>query len=220
MDQETLDKIKTIKWWHRIDLGDGVTTPGTTDSEEKLKRLHLPEDLTGKSVLDVGAWDGWWSFLCERRGASAVTAVDTWCFDTGRRGFDLATRVLNSKVVGIKLDVHDLDPDLIGKYDFVLCLGALHHFQNPLLALQKLHSVCKGKLILETHLDWIFKEEPICSFYDKNKPYGDPTCLWGPNPPCVESWLKFAGFNDAHMVSIKYKPANWSGDRGVFHALA
>lgn len=221
MDQNSKleDEIKSIKWWHRIDLGGGVFTPGTTDSEEKLSRLHLPEDLTGKSVLDVGAWDGWWSFLCERRGAATVVAVDTWGFDTGRRGFDLAARVLKSKVVGVKLDVHELDPDIIGKYDIVLCLGALHHFQNPILALQKLHSVCKGKLILETHLDCP-GSEPLCGFYDKEKPYNDPTCLWGPNAPCVNAWLRFVGFNDPRLVNWKPAPASWSGDRGVFHALA
>lgn len=214
------DEIKSIKWWHRIDLGDGVFTPGTTDSEEKLSRLHLPEDLTGMSVLDVGAWDGWWSYLCERRGAYPVIAADTWGFDTGRQGFDLAGKVLKSKVIGVKCDVHELDPKVFGKFDLVLCLGALHHFQNPILALQKLHSVCNGKLILETHLDFTEVDSPVSVFYQNPKPYGDPTCLWGPNAPCVESWMHYAGFHDAHMVNFKVKPASWSGDRGVFHASA
>jgi tRNA (mo5U34)-methyltransferase len=33
-------------------------------------------DLTGKRVLDVGAWDGFWTFECLKRGAREVVAID------------------------------------------------------------------------------------------------------------------------------------------------
>lgn len=66
------------RWWHSIDLGHGVVTPGTKPIETmraEIDALGLPEDLSGKSVLDIGAWDGAFSFECERRGAQ-VTALD------------------------------------------------------------------------------------------------------------------------------------------------
>jgi len=35
----------------------------------RLSHFGLPSDLRGKRVLDIGAWDGWFSFECERRGS-------------------------------------------------------------------------------------------------------------------------------------------------------
>jgi tRNA (mo5U34)-methyltransferase len=72
-------------WWHSIDLGSGVTTPGLKSPEQladETASLALP-DLSGASVLDIGAWDGYFSFLAEERGASRVVACDrfAWALD-------------------------------------------------------------------------------------------------------------------------------------------
>jgi tRNA (mo5U34)-methyltransferase len=47
-------------WYHRIELPGGVTTPGWAPLSADAYRL--PSDLAGKRVLDIGAWDGFWSF--------------------------------------------------------------------------------------------------------------------------------------------------------------
>ncbi|MCU1460938.1 MAG: hypothetical protein JWO37_1013 [Acidimicrobiales bacterium] len=65
---------ESIKWYHQIDLGQGVVTDGY-DTRRRLQELKLP-DLHGKSVLDIGAWDGAYSFAAERLGASRVLATD------------------------------------------------------------------------------------------------------------------------------------------------
>lgn len=75
-------------WWHSIDLGKGVVTPGAKTPAviaRELKSLRLP-DLKGKSVLDIGAYDGFYSFAAERLGASRVTALDrfVWALDLPR----------------------------------------------------------------------------------------------------------------------------------------
>lgn len=72
-------------WWHSIRLADGVVTPGTKTLamlEQEVAAMHLP-DLRGKSVLDIGAWDGYFSFMAEARGAARVLALDhyVWCMD-------------------------------------------------------------------------------------------------------------------------------------------
>jgi tRNA (mo5U34)-methyltransferase len=76
-------------WWHSIDVGGGVVTPGGKSPEllaSELERLQLP-DLTGHSVLDIGAWDGYFSFAAERLGARRVVALDhyVWSLDLGRQ---------------------------------------------------------------------------------------------------------------------------------------
>lgn len=74
-------------WWHSIDLGQGVVTPGFKRPEvleDELAKLQLPV-LNGKTVLDIGAWDGFFSFEAERRGAQRVVALDhySWMLDLG-----------------------------------------------------------------------------------------------------------------------------------------
>ena len=76
-----MDEINKINWWHRIDLGNGITTPGRDDSPTKLVQVNLPQSLQGLSVLDIGAWDGFFSFECERRGAKRVVALDKAVWD-------------------------------------------------------------------------------------------------------------------------------------------
>lgn len=73
------------RWFHSIDLGSGVITPGETPPEAHARMLdvmHWP-DLRGKSVLDIGAYDGFYAFEAERRGAARVVALDhyMWSFD-------------------------------------------------------------------------------------------------------------------------------------------
>ena len=129
------DELATIPWFHRIDLGGGVITPGSDDTATKLAQIRLPEDLTGKSVLDVGAWDGYFSFEAERRGASRVVALDggVWTVpQIGRRGFDYARRALGSKVEAVQMEVLEMGPERPGVFDLVLFLGVLYHLPNPL----------------------------------------------------------------------------------------
>jgi tRNA (mo5U34)-methyltransferase len=81
--QAAVDGVKY--WFHSIDFGDGVVSPGTKSQEQlrgELDGLQLP-DLSGKTVLDIGAWDGFFSFEAERRGARRVVALDyfVWSLD-------------------------------------------------------------------------------------------------------------------------------------------
>ena len=76
-------------WWHSIDLGDGVTSDGRKTAEQldgEWRALELP-DLRGKSVLDIGAWDGYFSFRAEEEGATRVVALDhyMWSMDIPRQ---------------------------------------------------------------------------------------------------------------------------------------
>ena len=72
MDPTELRKaVNAIRWAHRIDLGHGIVTPGDWNTPEVLSTLQLPADLSGQTVLDVGCWDGFYSFAAEQRGAAA-----------------------------------------------------------------------------------------------------------------------------------------------------
>jgi tRNA (mo5U34)-methyltransferase len=180
MDPES--QVRAVpRWWHSIEVAPGVTTPGIKTPrilKQELARLQLPS-LTGKTVLDIGAWDGFYSFHAERAGARTVSALDhfSWQADLagylnspdydesidvsttrfwrpeelpGKVGFDTAHRLLGSRVQTIVGDFMTMDLDLVGKHDIVLYLGILYHMDNPLGALRRLRQVTGDVAIIET----------------------------------------------------------------------
>lgn len=83
--QELQAQTDELVWFHTIDLGNGVVTKGLG------AHWYSPDvfpTFTGRSVLDIGAWDGYYSFLAEQNGASRVVAMDhyAWGVDMGMRG--------------------------------------------------------------------------------------------------------------------------------------
>ena len=198
-------EIGRIKWWHTIDLGNGIVTPGHADNLATLGRIGLPERLDGKTVLDIGAWDGFYSFEAERRGAARVLATDAFSWGGGgwgtKAGFELARKALGSKVEDLSIDVLDLSPDRIGTFDLVLFLGVLYHMRHPLLALERVSSVTKDQLILETHVDLLWNRRPAIAFYADDELHRDSTNWCGPNPAAVTAMLRSVGFRKVERIS-------------------
>jgi tRNA (mo5U34)-methyltransferase len=200
------EEIMAIHWVHRISLLDGTVTPGDWDTGRAMSRLRLPEDLSGKTVLDVGAWDGLYSFEAERRGARRVLATDHFCWSgTGwgsRAGFDLAHRLLSSRLEARDIDIPDLSPESVGTFDVVLFLGVLYHLKEPLAALERVASVTDGMLILETLVDLTFMRQPALTLHrGRSQPFAlyrhwrrDPTTWFAPNEAAVVAMLEQVGF--------------------------
>jgi len=165
----------------------------------------MPRDLSGKAVLDIGAWDGFFSFAAERRNAARVVAADSFAWDgqnwSSKASFELARNVLGSRVEDCDVDVMDLRPDTTGTYDLVLLLGVLYHLRHPLLALERVASVTRDQLILETHVDLSFLRRPAMAFYPGYDLYLDETNWWGPNPEAVCAMLLAVGFRTTRVVS-------------------
>ena len=164
-------RIDAITWCHPLNLGGIQTRPQwhvRRRFERRLKFLQIPPDLTGKTVLDIGAWDGFFSFECERRGAKRVLAIDTFAWDTyGKDGFLLAHEMLNSKVEHQRCAAEDIDAATLGTFDVVLFLGVFYHLRSPISVLERLRGVTAGTLICETHaLVPAFHEKyPLVSFF-------------------------------------------------------
>ena len=223
----TDDEMRSIPWFHRIDLGGGVVTPGVDDTPTKLAQIRLPDDLSGRTVLDIGAWDGFFSFEAERRGAGRVVALDggVWNVpDIGQRGFRYAHRALGSSVEDVSFDVLDLAPERVGTFDLVLFLGVLYHMPHPLLGLLRVASVASDQLILETHVDLLHLDQPAIAYYPEDECAADFTNWCGPNRAAVEAMLHTAGFRRIQAfpaTPVRYtvrgsKPQNFG--RMVFHA--
>lgn len=82
LERERLQEFAAApRWYHSVDLGNGIITNGTYDHRPHLDRYGLPADLRGLSVLDVGTADGYFAFESEKRGAREVVALDRNRFD-------------------------------------------------------------------------------------------------------------------------------------------
>ena len=215
-DAELREAIRQYDWYHSIELRPGIVTPGRAAERNVLPYLGIPDDLSGVSVLDIGCWDGFFSFECERRGAKRVVAADIW--ETfGRDAFDFARAELGSSVEPAQASVYDL-PDLLDqRFDLVLFLGVLYHLKHPLLAIEKISEITTpgGLAIVETAVDVAsLMDRPLMAFYPGDELNGDPTNWWTPNVPALASMLDVCGFRD--MVS---RVQLYGGNRSVFHAV-
>lgn len=215
-------RAEAIRWYHTINLGGGVVTRGVDDSPVRLARVQLPESLHRKTVLDIGAWDGFFSFECERRGAARVVAADHFSWHgTGwgtKAGFTLAREALGSRVEDIDIDVMDLAPERVGTFDVVLFLGVLYHLRHPFLALERVASVTRDYLIVETVVDLVGFRRPAMAFYPGRELNNDPTNWWGPNIPAVVGMLESLGFR---KVTIPTSPpgALYRAARAFYHRV-
>jgi tRNA (mo5U34)-methyltransferase len=177
-----------MQWWHRF---------------EQLLALNLP-DLTGKTVLDVGAGDGYFSFAAERFGASRVLAIDdgNWGTTGGKRSFERLRKALASHVEDLEVDVLDISPETVGRFDVVLFLGMLFPMRHPLLALERVASVSRELLVVETLVDMTFLHSPAAAFYPSEK-RTEKRSRRGPNRAAVLGMLEAVGF--ARVVPFPLK---------------
>lgn len=151
-------------WFHTFALnrGEGIYTPGVA-RDHRYRIPPLPGDFEGASVLDVGAFDGFYSFLAEARGAKRVVAVDNeqyrawvkarWDVDLrGGEGFWAIHKLLDSSVAYRRLDAYELDR-LDERFDFIYCFGILHRVMDPggLLNVLRELLVDRGTVLLETY---------------------------------------------------------------------
>jgi tRNA (mo5U34)-methyltransferase len=204
-------------WYHSIELGDGVVTPGSKslgEMQAHLAALRLP-DLRGKSFLDVGAWDGFFSFEAERRGAKRVVALDPWVWNVSpvpdldvnrlpdrKRGFDIAHEALASSVEARVADFMTIDLDELGRFDVVLFAGILYHLENPLDALRRLARVTRELAIIETAAVFVpgHEDEALWEFYEADELAGDPTNWWAPNAKALAGACRAAGFEEVELL--------------------
>ena len=126
----------------------GVYTPGVNDIDFLLEQADLPEDVEGATVLDIGATNGGVAFELERRGAGRVVAVDIYSADWF--GLEQLKALLNSRVEYLCASVYELPAKLDEQFDIVAFCGVLYHLRHPLLALDVVRALTRGRALIET----------------------------------------------------------------------
>jgi tRNA (mo5U34)-methyltransferase len=222
MSNDLAARVAAHRWYHTIDLGNGIVTKGVDDTPVRLAQAKLPASFAGKTVLDIGAWDGFFSFEAERRGAARVLATDHYSWHgTGwgnKAGFEMARTALGSRVEDQSIDVMDLSVERVGTFDIVFFLGVLYHLPHPFLALEKIAALTRELLIVETVVDMIGIGRPAMAFYPGRELNNDPTNWWAPNIPAMHGMLTAVGFTHVETMTAM-KPAPYRAARALSHAM-
>ena len=202
-------------WFHNIELGGVRTAPdhflGDYPAIKWRNFAHaIPDDLRGKSVLDIGCNGGFYSIEMKRRGAARVVGIDSDEDYLAQARF--AAEVTGHEIEFRRLSVYDLGA-LGERFDIVLFMGVLYHLRHPLLALDLIHEhVARDLLVFQSmqrgsaevallREDYDFQETgpfdepgwPKLHFVERRYAH-DNTNWWIPNRACAEAMLRSAGF--------------------------
>jgi len=112
--------------------------------------------------------------------------------------------------------VMDLSPERIGSFDVVLFLGVLYHVRHPFLALERVASVTRQYLIVETVVDMVGFRRPAMAFYPGRELNNDPTNWWGPNVPAVKGMLESLGFTEV-TIPAPLPNTMFRAGRALYH---
>lgn len=214
--EEIIENVQKLgKWFHNIDLRGVKTAPdhflGDYPNIKFQGFAHaIPQDLTGKTVLDIGCNAGFYAIEMKRRGAARVVGIDSDERYLAQARY--AAQVLEADIEFKNMSVYDV-ATLGEQFDVVIFMGVLYHLRHPLLALDLLYEhVVKDMLIFQSMQRGSTEIEPLKYDYDfwetalfdkpgfpqmyfiEKRYSNDPTNWWIPNAACMEAMLRSAGF--------------------------
>lgn len=224
-DPAVVDQIKALAeeanraggGYHVMRPLPGIVVKGEYDMTPLLPAYHLPADLTGKTVLDVGTASGFFAMECARRGAQ-VTAIDLVLWDTYHWSI---AELMQWDVQRIQKDIYDLDPTF-GQFDLVICGSLLLHLPDPLGAIRHLRAVCRGRTIVSTSCPEQETDLPICEFTGELQEGGAYWAYWNIGAAALRRMLLAADFDHVEhqdhftLTPVPDHPHTWS----VYHAVA
>lgn len=204
--QETKKQIaemEALGFYHTIELPNGEVLPGLLSVERlrnRLTQFDIPADLRGKRVLDIGAWDGFYTFEMERRGAHVV-ALDLF----RNEKFLLARDLVKSKAEYVVGDICRLSSKDLGRFDIVLFFGVLYHVKHPVMALENVCSMTIDTAYVESYViddPADLNAIPVMEFYEKTELRGQFDNWVGPNVACLIAMALTAGFAEVQFESV------------------
>jgi tRNA (mo5U34)-methyltransferase len=217
-------------WYHTIELGPGVVTPGIVDVRGIVSRVPMPPSLAGMRCLDIGTWDGFWAFEMERRGAAEVHAVDVpdpyqwdWpararireTYDGGKanlelirrngNGFPIAREALGSSVERHEMTVYEISPEALGTFDFVFVGSILLHLRDPVGALERIRTLATGGVVFNECIEFVLSKllprTPMARLDSDDRVW-----WWQVNVAALHSMIEQAGFEILERGSPYFVP--------------
>lgn len=227
------DQVASTGWYHTIELGEGVVTPGLTDHRPLVPHYGIPDSLAGLRCLDAACSNGFWTFEFERRGGEVV-ALDLPSYaeldfpvgtppmaaersdELAATAFDIAHRALGSKAKLVRRSVYSMDPADLGTFDFVHIADVLLHLRNPLEALTRLRGMLApgGSALIAEVFD-----PGLLGTVTEYRGGFDGVVWWHPSLDCLVQMIYDAGFSTAEVQSV-YRPRGGGYWRAAVRAEA
>ena len=196
-----------VGWYQDIDLGGGVHTKSRVLWGEAIDHPRqrwgnivsaVPDDLSGKSVLDIGCNAGFLALEAKKRGAEYVLGIDV------RDGYIEQARFC-AAVLGLDaefrvLSIYDLDK-VERQFDLVFFVGILYHCKYLRTAVEKVAGVSRDTVIVESAIDPMESDIPYVRFI-RSSQYAGPRAEgssrlpghWHPNMTAMEDLFYEVGF--------------------------
>ena len=193
-------------WHQEVELAPGITSPGHSPIYPMLDWCGVPEDLSGRHLLDVGTSNGVAAFEAVARGATRVVASDI--YGPEAFGFDRLRDHFACPVEFWSRSVYEGGDET---FDDVLFLGVLYHLRHPLLALDSLWRMTRENLYLETAV-WPGESGSALEFYPGGELDADTSNWFAPTLPALAGMLDTSGFEVRTMRAVGH------GHRAVVHA--
>jgi tRNA (mo5U34)-methyltransferase len=224
-------KVKELgPWYHRIDLGQGVFTKEqglNPESKWRILSAQLPDDLSGKTVLEIGCSSAYYSVRMAERGATCYAfdhlegAIRQAQFLASHFGVEINTQLAS---------VYDLRKFRHRYYDYVIFLGVLYHNRYPMLVLDMIGELDFGQMFLQTityedeskgkEFTGYIADQKDAAFHTADFPTlkfvehrirNDATSWYNFNNSAVEAMMRASGMTNIKPIAREY----WLCDKGV-----
>ncbi|MBF0329848.1 MAG: DUF1698 domain-containing protein [Nitrospirae bacterium] len=215
-------------WYHKIELRKGIITPGWAPIDKRI--YNIPADMTGMRVLDIGAWDGFWTFEALKRGARQVVAIDDFSDYIGElrpedrqkwATFDFCKKVLgfdDEQCQRKEMSVYEVCEESTGVFDIIFFFGTLYHLRHPLLALDNLAKICTDAIYIETAILDDYSPyrggighgypdgQLVMEFYPQDQLGHNYSNWWVPTLHCLGQMILASGFEKADLWKLTDHP--------------
>jgi len=214
--KEDIQKIfqDNASWYHWMSInGIEISDTRTSKAYQMWVSQNIPNDLTNKTVLDIGCADGFYSYLCESRNAKKVVAIDLESFDSAKlekaleqnpNNFEILKEILESEIEYKKLSIYNIE-ELDQKFDYILMYGIYYHLKDLVLALTKVSNIVTDSVFLSGHI--LDTNEPIMQYnLDPNSQF---TLIMASSNCLINIAKSFCQFKTAELIdtiTVNYTP--------------
>ncbi len=157
-------------------------------------------NIDGKTVVDIGCNNGYYSFRFLPYNPTKIIAIDPWPI------FYLQYLFINKFIQTDKIDfrligMEDMASDGI-KADVAFCLGVLYHRSDPIVALKEIKAALNsgGELFIDNLVILKDGEYALCPSVSYAKM---SNAYFIPSIDTMKGWLNRAGFVDIELIGVK-----------------